>query len=157
MKFFYVFSMMAIFLLSGCSNIKPYTNDMRKNLTVNTSTDSGSFFSSVNAYIDIYSVDSNCKGSYVGTVNLNKDSREVGIKENAVSLLSFRFTSSTFMGGTSSSTNYNTLLKPRRGYQYLATASYADDIYYVEVREKKSAADKGKELQQRELNECQKL
>ena len=50
--------------LTGCSGIKTYPNNLDKNLSITTTTESGSFFSSVNAALDVYHVNCDCLLKY---------------------------------------------------------------------------------------------
>ena len=120
---------------TGCSGIKTYPNNLDKNLYITTTTESGSFFSSVKAAVDIYRVKPDCSLEYQGTVKLYKTSVSVGIPPDRLSYLVFGFASSSFLASTSGSISYETLLMPRKAYHYMINASYIDDIYDVQIRE----------------------
>jgi hypothetical protein len=48
-------------LAAGCSNLKPYPNDLPiKNVTVRTAASAGSVFSSVKVELDVHGVDASC-------------------------------------------------------------------------------------------------
>lgn len=121
--------------LLGCSGIKPYPTGLDNNLVITTTTKSGSVFSSVNASLDIYQVKPDCTLEYEGTVKLDKATVAVGIPTQQFRYLVFVFASSSFLASTSGSISHETLLKPRKGYKYLVTANYIDDIYNVEINE----------------------
>jgi hypothetical protein len=144
-------------MLAGCSSMKTYPNFAAKNFSINTTTNSGSFFSSVNAALDIYHVNSSCQETYAGTVKLNRDMVEVGIAEEKPSYLSFRFNSSGFWSNRTSTITYETLIRPRKGYRYDVNVSYVDDIYNVDVFEKRSPGSKGKKVPVYHLKDCTKL
>jgi hypothetical protein len=99
-------------LLAACSGIKPYPDIAEKNLQVRTSTDSGSIFSNVRASVSISRVDAQCRTEYEGTVELRKESVQVGIPVERWSYLVFHFSSSGFLSSTSSTIAQATLLKP---------------------------------------------
>lgn len=141
-------------LLSGCSGIKTYPNDLPKNLQVRTEATSGSAFSSMRVALHIHQVDASCRTEYQGTVQLNEPSVGVGIPPGRMSYLVFTFSGSSFLGGTSSSTRYETLLQPRAGYTYDARARYKDGIYHVEIRESDPRRSAGREIERRGLDEC---
>ena len=144
-------------LLGACSAVKTYPNNHEKNLLIKTRTDSGSVFSSIEAALDIYSVEKSCQVNYLGTVKLDSPQVSVGIPQDKPRLLSFRFGSSGFFSNASSSISYDTLLLPRKGHHYDINVKYIDDIYNVEIFEKKTAKTaKGKELPQRLLQGCGK-
>ena len=141
----------------GCSNIKSYPNNLTKNIFIKTKTESGSFFSSVKARVDIFDVDKKCQAKYIGTVDLDEKKKKVGLAKNKISYLDFRFLSSGFLSSSSSSTSMSTLLKARKGYIYDVLVSYVDDLYNVEIWEKRSKRSKGRELDTIPLNECRQL
>src|SRR6478736_2672 len=108
--------------LADCSGLKPYQN-------------SDSWFSSVRAAVDIHRLTADCRTEYEGTVQLNRLTIDVGIPLNKWSQLVFVFASSSFLANRSGSITYETLLKPRSGYQYEIKVTYRDDMYNVIVRE----------------------
>jgi hypothetical protein len=65
-------------ILTGCSGLRPYPDDLDKNVVIRTVTDSGSVFSKLGVELDIFSVKAGCKTEYLGTVDLNGPSVEVG-------------------------------------------------------------------------------
>lgn len=153
--FRYVFLLVMINgLLLACSSLKTYPNNYEKNLLIKTRTESGSVFSSVQAALDIYSVDETCNANYLGTLELNSPQVSVGIPHGKLRFLSFHFGTSGFFSNSSSSISYDTLLRPRKGYQYDINVKYIDDLYNVEIFEKKTAKAKRKELPQWSLKEC---
>lgn len=142
-------------LVGGCSGIKTYPNDLPKNLQVRTEATSGSAFSSMRVALHVHQVDASCRTEYQGTVQLNEPSIGVGVPSGRMSYLVFTFSGSSFLGGSSSSTGYETLLRPRAGYTYDARARYKDGIYHVEIRESggpRQAA--GREVERRSLADC---
>lgn len=153
------FSIIALLISlgSGCSNLKTYPDNYAKNVFVNTRVESGSAFSSVKSRIDIFDVDKSCQAIYVGSVNLDKIKKEVGLKNNNLSYLDFRFLSSGFLSSSSSSTSFPVLLKIRKDYIYDVSVNYVDDLYSVEIWEKRSRKSKGTEVGIVSLADCQKL
>src|SRR5687767_8024245 len=141
-------------LLGGCSGIKTYPDDLPKNLQVRTDAASGSAFSSMRVALHIHQVDANCRTDYQGTVQLNEPSIGVGIPPGRMSYLIFTFSGSSFLGGSSSSARYETLLQPRAGYTYDARARYKDGIYHVEIRENDPRRAAGREIERRSLAGC---
>ena len=111
-------------------------------------------FSKVRAAVDIYRVDADCKTEYEGTVQLNNPSLDVGIPSSRLSYLVFVFARSGFLSSSSSTITYNTLLKPRVGYNYDITVSYVDDIYNVVIRETDPRTKKSCEIEPKDLNDC---
>ena len=145
--------MLLIGLFAGCSGIKPYPNQLEKNLQVRTSTDSGSIFSSVRASLSILRVDAQCRTEYEGTVDLRNGPAEVGVPVDRWSYLVFDFSSSGLFSG-SSTTKQATLLKPRAGYRYDVEVSYRGDMYNVVIREGRSGTSAGREVTLRGMDAC---
>jgi hypothetical protein len=141
-------------LLGGCSGIKIYPDDLPKNLHVRTDAASGSAFSSMRVALHIHQVDASCRTEYQGTVQLNEPSIGVGVLPGRMSYLIFTFSGSSFLGGSSSSARYETLLQPRAGYTYDARARYKDGIYHVEIRENDPRRPAGREIERRSLADC---
>jgi hypothetical protein len=144
-------------LITGCSGLKPYPNDLEKNIFVSTKTDSGSILSDIEASVDIFDVDKNCKLIYKGTVDLEKPITEIGLATGRASYLGFIFKTTGFLAPSTSSMSYYTLLKPRKKYRYNINVSYEDNIYDVEIRETQSRKQKGKEIKRTDLSNCRSL
>ena len=70
--------------LASCSGLKPYQNTPDHNLHVRTAADSGSWFSSVGAAVDIHRVTLDCTTEYEGTVQLNRPAIDVGIPSSGI-------------------------------------------------------------------------
>lgn len=141
-------------LLSACSGIKTYENNLNKNLHVHTATDSGSWFSRVRTAIDIHRVGENCAINYEGTVQLTGSATEIGIPTDRRSYLVFVFNSFSFFSNRSGTITYETLMKPRSNHHYDVAASYKNDMYHVVVREIPPDRSAGRELDQLTLSAC---
>src|SRR4030095_9532565 len=142
--------------LTACSGIKTYPNNLEKNLQVRTSTDSGSIFSSVHAWLSISRVDAQCQTQYEGTVKLGKGAVEVGVPVERWSYLVFDFSSSGLLSSTSSTMGHATLLKPRTGYRYNVEVTYRDDIYNVVIRESRTGTSEGRDIALKRLDICER-
>jgi hypothetical protein len=140
--------------LAGCSGIKTYPDTSPRNLFVKTEARSGSAFGSVRVSVHIHQVDASCRTEYLGTVQLNDPAVEIGLPPDRPSYLVFNFHSSSFLGGSTGSINYETLLRPRAGYTYDATARYAEGIYHVVIRESGARGSAGREIERQGLHEC---
>ena len=143
-------------LVAGCSGIKTYPDTSPKNLVVKTEASSGSAFSRTRVAVHIHEVDATCRTTYLGTVQLNEPSVEIGIPPDRLSYLEFSFFSSSFLGGSSGTIHSATLLRPRAGYTYDASARYADGIYHVVIRESDPRRTAGREIERRTLEECER-
>ena len=156
-KYIYVLvSLLIITIMTGCSGLKPYPNNLNKNLSVTTKTDSGSLLSSVSASVDIYKVNSDCSIKYRGTLDLDKTSVDIGISTDHPTYLVFVFATSGLLSN-SSSTTFNTLLKAKKNYIYSANVTYMDDLYNVEVKEISPKTKKSYLLEDTQLINCNKL
>ena len=135
-------------LLAGCSGIKTYPDTRPKNLRVHTAV------SSVRAALDVHRVGTSCETEYQGTVPLDSSSVEIGLPAERLSYVVFRFSSSSFLTGSSRSVRYDTLLTPRAGYNYDVTVSYVDRMYNVAIREIDSRKSSSREIERRSLKAC---
>jgi hypothetical protein len=122
-------------VLAGCSGIQTYPNSPEKNVTIRTETKSGSIFSSVQAAVHVHAANPKCATEYKGTVQLTEPVMRIGIPADWQSYLVFSFANSSLLGSSSSTTRYDTLLRPRAGYTYDINVSYVDDFYSVAIRE----------------------
>ena len=152
-----IFIVLFILLSVGCSSLKTYPDNLAKNVFVKSKTDSGSAVSSVKTRMDIHDVDKNCELQFLGTVRLDEKYKSVGLKVNKLGYLDFVFFTSGFFSNSSSATRFSTLFKPRKGYFYDISVTYIDDIYGVEILEKRSRRSKGREVETRPLHECRRL
>ncbi len=132
-------------LLAACSGLKPYRSDHEKNLFITTDTEQG-WFSSVDAALDIYSMQTECDVNYQGTVKLGDSRVEVGLPQGVPAYLVFRFESSAFLSNTRSSMGYDVALYPEFGQVYDVNVSYHDNIYNVEVEERPRGGTEGQRL-----------
>jgi len=123
-------------LLSACSGIKTYPNDLPKNLSVQTKASSGSVFQSLNVSLGIHGVDEKCQTVYLGTIALERPVVEVGVPTQGQVYLEFVFDKSARFYSSSSSIDYGTLVRLRPAHQYDADVSYIDELYKVTVRDK---------------------
>ena len=141
-------------LVTGCSGLRPYVSDYEKNLYISTRTEASGFLTSVDAAVDIYSVNSDCARQYQGTVDLRKTLVAVGLPPDTLSSLSFTFASSSFLANSHGTMSYDALLEPRDGYVYDVSVSYIDNIYNVAIRERNSSNGDSRELAASLLDSC---
>lgn len=149
--------LLAAGLLAGCWGLKTYPDTSPKNLFVKTETRSGSIFSRTQVAVHIHEVDAGCRTAYLGTVQLTEPTVEIGIPPDRLSYLEFSFYNSSFLGGSSSTISYATLLRPRAGHTYDASARYTDGIYHVVIRESGVRGSASREIEQRGLADCGRL
>ena len=146
----------ASLMMNACSGLKTYSSDLDKNLRITTEADSGSIFSNVRTAVDIHTVNPDCTTEYAGTVKLGNEYVDIGIPAGRSSYLVFIFEKSGFLSGESSTT-FNTLIRPREGYKYTASASYKEDIYNVVLNETNSVYSRNREIETKGLYACRPL
>ena len=149
----YTVLLFTIGLITGCSGLKTYNSDLENNLQIKTQTDSGSIFSSMQAAVDIHKVNPDCSTEYAGTIQLDDSSKVIGIPAGRSSYLVFVFEKSGFFSAETSTT-YNTLIRPRNGYQYIAEVSYQENIYNVIINELDPGNRKSREIETRGMYAC---
>jgi hypothetical protein len=141
----------ALVLVAGCSGLRPYPNTLEKNVFVDVKADRG-----VKVSMNVYKVEDNCDVSYEGTVRMKGERTGVGIPTGRRSFLAVNFGRSSFLMGKSS-ISHGALLTPRSGKVYKMKAVYTKGMYNVEIREARSADDKGRELEFKLLEDCKPL
>lgn len=141
-------------LFPACSGIKTYENNLNKNVHVRTTTNSGSWLSSIHTAVDIHRVEKNCATNYEGTVQLSESTTDIGLLPDRWTHLVFVFASSSFVANRSGTTTYETLLKPRLNHRYHAEVSYRNDMYHVAIRDFPPNQSIGRELDPMPLRTC---
>lgn len=148
--------LLTVSLLASCSGIRPYPNNLDKNVQIQTETRSGSILSKTRAYVGIYQVDGQCRIEYEGTVNLDRAVVLVGLPSDRLSYLVFSFVSSSFLANARSSISQETLLRTRPDHSYQIDVSYRDSIYNVVVREHDPRMRGSREIEVKRLGGCRK-
>jgi len=123
---------------AGCSALKPYPNDLAtKNVSIRTTANASSMFSSVTVELDVHGVDAtSCSTRYLGTLQLDRAPVALGIAPERGTVLTFRFLSAGFLGGSRSSVSRTVFIAPTPDERYEIDVSYRDDLYDVVVRER---------------------
>ena len=138
----------AALALGGCSGLKTYPNDGRKNVHVATQTERG-----VRAALHVHEVNGECTTRYQGTLALDRPVLDLGVPAGRPSYLVVSFDTSSFMAG-SRSTSVGTLLTPRSGYEYELAVRYKQDIYDMVLREIDRDKGVSRQLARRPLSGC---
>jgi len=149
----YTVLVFTIWFITGCSGLKTYHSDLENNLKITTQTDSGSIFSSMQAAVDIHKVNPDCSTEYAGTIQLDDSSNDIGIPAGRSSHLVFVFQKSGLFSADTSTT-YNTLIRPRNGYQYIAEVSYQENIYNVIINEVDPGSRTSREIETKGMYAC---
>ena len=145
-----------ILLISGCSGLQTYHSDLDSNLQISTHTDSGSMLSSISTAVDIHKVNPDCTTEYTGTVKLGDEAKAIGLQTGRSTYLVFVFERGGIFSAETS-THYDTLIRPRDGYQYTAQVSYQDDIYNVILNEIDPGSKKSRAIATRGKHACRPI
>lgn len=116
-------------LLAGCAGSVRYADLAEKNLVIRTQA------GEARAVLGVHAVDTQCKPTYEGFVDLDQPITRVGIPPGRLSYLVFEFATSSFWRGRKGSITQETLLRPRPGAVYDVRVSYKDELYEVAIRE----------------------
>jgi hypothetical protein len=148
-----IFPALVLVLLAGCAGVKTYPNTLAKNVQVRSETVSGSALFQVKTTLGVHRVDERCQLEFEGVVELDKPSIGLGVPTDRWSYLVFTFSGSSFLGGSNTSINRETLFRARPGHLYDISVSYRKDIYHVTIRETppKGAA---REVEFRDIRVC---
>ena len=151
---FFVSLILAAGVVSGCSTVKPYPNTLEKNVHIWEETDSGSFFTDLEVAVDIFSVASDCRETYEGTVYLEDGPIDVGIPVNKKSYLKFFYLKSGLFGQNKGKVSHGSLLKAREGHRYDIKLTYDTDIYNAEILEIFPGRSENRKIDLREFAHC---
>ena len=131
---------------AGCSGARTYYGEAQKNLFISTDTPKQGWFSSVDAELDIYEIFEDCDVGYRGTVDLSAPVVEVGVPEGVPAYLVFRVDNVAFMNNSRSTAFYDLALYPEYGQVYDVNVTYRDNLYDVEVEERRRGESAGEHL-----------
>ena len=138
---------LAALTLTACGGGKLYKSDLPANLKVTTNIEK------VTVSLGIYAIDNRCQTTYQGSVVLKGKTTELGVATGKPLYLATTFSSSSFLGG-SSSTSYEMAMTPRPGYRYELALRYIDNIYNVQMFEIAKKSGKRRELESQPLPQC---
>jgi hypothetical protein len=140
-------------VLAGCSSSgRTYPDALPKNLHVRTDTSA-----QVRAAVHIHRVDAKCLTEYEGTLQLDRPAVELSVPAGRSSVLAVTFSTSSLLGGSSTSARYATLLTPRAGYRYDVEVKYRENIYGVTIREIDPRRSSSREIERRDPASCKAL
>ncbi len=138
----------AALTLTACGGGKLYKSDLPPNLKVTTNVEK------VTASLGIYAIDNKCRTAYQGSVVLKDKLTSLGIATGKPLYLVTAFSSSSFLGGSSSSTSYELVVTPRHNYRYEMALRYLDGIYNVQIFEIAQKSGKRREIDSQTLPQC---
>jgi hypothetical protein len=145
---------LAMSLSAGCSGVKTYPDTHDKNLQIRSETVAGSPLFRLRTELGVYRVDERCELEFEGVVKIEQPTVSLGVPTDRWSYLVFTFSDSSFLSGTSSSINRETLFRARAGYRYDIAVSYKKDIYHVAIREIPQRGGAGREVNFRDIRAC---
>lgn len=126
----------AITLMSGCSSIKTYPNDLARNFYVTTKLDSSSVMTKSEAVVDIFRINAKCETTHEGRVELDPEKKaDIGLPTNTPLYIEFIFVNSTRLGNNVTGIRSGFFFTARPGYKYQAAVAYDRGIYDATLRE----------------------
>ena len=137
-----------VVLGAGCSGLTTYPTGPGGNLAVQAQMDGG-----VRAALHIHRVDAQCRTEYQGTVPLDRPSVALGLPAGQTSYLVVTFDTSSFLGG-SRSTSVGALVTPRAGDRYDLAVRYRDSIYDLALSESDPRSRQRRALPRLDLDAC---
>jgi len=137
-------------LLAGCAGASRYADLPEKNLVVRAQV------SEARAVLGVHAVDSQCKLTYEGFVDLDQPVTQVGIPAGRMSYLVFEFATSSFWRGQRGSVRQETLLRPRPGAVYEVRVTYKDDLYDLAIQETPARGGRAREVVLTGLGACRR-
>lgn len=148
-----VVACMAAMLMSGCSSIKTYPNDLAKNFRVTTKLDSGSVMTRSEAVVDIFRINAKCGTTHEGRVELDPEKKtDIGLPTNTPLYIEFIFVNSSRLGNNVSGIRSGFFFTARPGYNYQAAAAYERGIYDATLRE--TGKGSSRTIETRPLSAC---
>lgn len=114
--------------LSGCSGLKTYPNALEKNALVHVQANRSGLLSSFGVALDLYSVDARCGSSYLGTLELDEATVQLGLPLEQKVLLAYVFSHDAILG-TSGTAVIEMMVTPRRGERYEFNVAYLKEGY----------------------------
>jgi hypothetical protein len=142
-------------LLAGaCAS--PYVSLGQPNMTVRTSTGERTIFAATNARLEVQRVLPGCRGEAEGQVFLGGAVETLHLPAGRLSNLVFKFRTSSVWGQWSRETSYTTLIRPRPGFTYEATVSFANDLFTIDVVEVGPHKGAPRKLPRQDIADCQR-
>jgi hypothetical protein len=144
-----------LFALSvcGCSGLKSYPNTLEKNARIHVRTEGGTLLSRIGIELDLYSVDPACAAQYLGTVELNDSTIELGLPLDQKMRLAYVFSRDALLG-TSGTTVIEMMVTPRRGERYEFDVAYLKEGYTATGRVFPAGAAPSRDIEHSRLRDC---
>lgn len=139
--------------LAGCSGLRSYPNTLARNAVIHVQTDAGTLLSRTGVELHLYTVDVKCRSEYLGTLELQDASVELGLPLDRQVRLAYVFARSTFLG-TSGTTTVEMIVTPQRGHRYEFDVSYLKTGYTATGRDFAPGQARGTDIEHARLLDC---
>jgi hypothetical protein len=145
----------ALFVLSvcGCSGLKTYPNTLEKNARIHVRTDGGTLLSRTGIALDLYAVNVQCGSKYLGTVELDDPTIDLGLPLDQNVLLAYVFSRDAILG-TSGTTVIEMMVTPRPGERYEFDVEYLKKGYTATGRRFPAGQTQSKDIEHSRLRDC---
>jgi hypothetical protein len=137
----------------GCSGLKTYPNTLEKNARIHVRTDGGTLLSRIGIALDLYAVDPGCGTQYLGTVELDDATIELGLPLDQKVRLAYVFSRDALLG-TSGTTVIEMMVTPRRGERFEFDVAYLKEGYTATGRVFPAGPAPGKDIEHSRLRDC---
>jgi hypothetical protein len=140
-------------VLSGCSGLRTYPNTLEKNASIHVRTDGGTLLSRIEIALDLYTVDPGCGTQYLGTLELDDSTIELGLPLDQRVRLAYVFSRDALVG-TSGTTVIEMMVTPRRGELYEFDVEYLKQGYTATGRVFPAGQASSKDIEHSRLRDC---
>lgn len=146
---------MALLVLSvcACSGLKTYPNTLETNARIHVRADGGTLLSRIGIELDLYAVDAGCGSKYLGTLELDEPTIELGLPLDQKVRLAYVFSRDAILG-TSGTTVIEMMVTPRRGERYEFDVAYLKEGYTATGRLFPAGETQGKGIEHSRLRDC---
>jgi hypothetical protein len=140
--------------LAGCSGLRDYANEYEKNGVIRVRTDPGTLLSKRAIDLNLYTIDTACNATYLGSLQLSNASIDLGLPLDHRVLLAYVFSRSAIIG-TSGTTVIEMILTPRRGHRYEFDVSYLKAGYTATGLDFAPGESQGNYIEHSRLRDCE--
>jgi hypothetical protein len=139
--------------VGGCSGLKTYPDTLEKNARIHVRTEGGTLLSRIGIALDLYAVDPGCGTKYLGTVELDDSTIELGLPLDQKVRLAYVFSRDALLG-TSGTTVIEMMVTPRRGERYEFDVEYLKQGYTATGRLFPAGQAVSKDIEHSRLRDC---
>jgi len=139
--------------LGGCSGLKTYPNAMEKNALVHVQSNRTGLLSRFGVALDLYTVDARCGSQYLGTLELDQETVQLGLPLEQKVLLAYVFSHDAMLG-TSGTAVIEMMVTPHRGEHYEFNVSYLKEGYSATGQVFAPGNPQAREIEYARLQDC---